>query len=311
MSIFKILIHQHNFVLLIAIFAGFYIAPLAHNTENWITPLLIIAMSLSLSKINLSKELLLPKKIFKATALGLLLNFVLLGGVNVVLGYLLTDDKYLIAGFVILAGAPPSLLITPCAYNIKGDVSFSFLSTIACYFLSILILPFLVYVFLGSTYWGVELFNVTFQIVILPLILSRIIRNISYLGPMQPYTGHIINWCIATVCFTLIGLNYELLTAYSTYLLVAMIVAVTTIFVLGESIYRISQLINTPPSQAISYMLLGSMKKWAGASAIAYVLLGPKASIPAITALVIGFLYYLFLSIRFSKRAEETTILEC
>ncbi|PVV83027.1 bile acid:sodium symporter, partial [Dehalogenimonas alkenigignens] len=200
------------------------------------------------------------------------------------------------------AGAPPSLLITPCAYNIKGDVSFSFLSTTACYFLSILILPFLVYVFLGSAYWGVELFNVIFQIVILPLILSRIIRNIKYFTLLSPYTGHIINWCVAIVCFTLIGLNYDLLTKYSTYLLIAIIVAVSTIFILGESIYRASRLLNIPSPQAISYMLLGSMKKWAGASAIAYVLLGPQASIPAITALVIGFLYYLFLSIRFSKR---------
>lgn len=311
MSIFKTFIHQHNFVLLIAIFAGFCIAPLAHNTEKWITPLLIIAMSLSLSKIGLRKELLLPREILKATSMGLLLNFILLGGLNIVLGYLLTDDKYLIAGFVILAGAPPSLLIIPCAYNIKGDVSFSFLSTIACYFLSILILPFLVYVFLGSTYWGAELFNVIFQIIILPLILSRIIRNIKYFTLLKPYTGHIINWCVATVCFTLIGLNYELLTTYSTYLLVAIIVAVTTIFVLGESIYRTSRLLKMAPPQAISYMLLGSMKKWAGASAIAYVLLGPEASVPAITALVIGFLYYLFLSIRFCKSVgSEPSIIE-
>jgi BASS family bile acid:Na+ symporter len=284
-------------------------APLAQHTEKWIMPLLIIAMSLSLSKIDFNKELLLPKKILKATSLGLLLNFVLLGGANVLLGYLLTDDKYLIAGFIILAGAPPSLLITPCAFNIKGDVPFSFLSTIACYFLSILVLPFLVYVFLGSTYGGVELFNVIFQIVILPLILSRFIRKINFFTLIKPYTGNIINWCVATVCFTLIGLNYELLTIYSTHLLIAIIVAITTIFVLGEAIYRISRLLNIPPPQAISYMLLGSMKKWAGASTIAYVLLGPKASIPAITALVIGFLYYIFLSIRFSKRdGFETNI---
>ncbi|MEL7563258.1 bile acid:sodium symporter [Dehalogenimonas sp. 4OHTPN] len=282
-------------------------APLAQRTESWIISLLIIAMSLSLSHIDLTRDLLLPKKILKATTVGFLLNFILLGGLNIVLGYLLTDDKYIIAGLVILAGAPPSLLIAPCTYNIKGDVSFSFLSTIACYFLSILILPLLVYVFLSSIYWGADLFNVIFQIIILPLILSRIIRKLKQSILIQPYNGHIINWCVAIVCFTLIGLNRELLTTYSNNLLVATIVAFATIFVLGESIYRISRLLNIPPPTSISYMLLGSMKKWAGASAIAYVLLGPKASVPAITALVIGFLYYLFLSIRFHKNIRSDT----
>ncbi|XUW99746.1 MAG: bile acid:sodium symporter [Dehalogenimonas sp.] len=298
-------------MLIFAIFAGLNMAPLAQLTESWIIPLLIIAMSLSLSHIDITKDLLLPRKILKATSMGLLLNFILLGGLNIILGHLFTDDKYLIAGLVVLAGAPPSLLITPCTYNIKGDVFFSFLSAIACYFLSILILPLLIYVFLGSTYWGVDLFNVIFQIVVLPLILSRIIRNIKQSRLIQPYNGHIINWCIAIVCFTLVGLNHELLTTYSNNLLIAFIVAAATIFLLGELIYRTSRLLKIPTPTAISYMLLGSMKKWAGASTIAYVILGPKASVPAIAALIVGFLYYLFLSIRFHKNIGiETKIFE-
>ncbi|APV43780.1 Na+ symporter, BASS family [Dehalogenimonas formicexedens] len=258
--IIKVFLRQHNFILLVAIIAGLCLPSVSKHGEGLIIPMLVCAMSLSLSRISLS-EVLAPSHMFRPLVISLSLNFLLLGGLNIALGYLMTNDPILRAGFVILAAAPPSLTIPPFSYNLKGDIAISYIGTAGGYVAAIFILPLLVYVFLGNEYSGNQLFVILGQLIVLPLVLSQILRLSGLIKYTEKNTGWIINWCLAIVIFTLIGLNRDLLMTSSNLLVVTSLTAFITIFALGELIFRICRKLNVIPSKAISYMLLGSMKK--------------------------------------------------
>lgn len=296
--ILQVFSRQHNFILLVAILIGFCLPSASKYGEDLIIPLLMCAMTLSLSRISLV-EVLSPRNILKPLGISICLNFFLLGGLNIALGYIMTDDPILRAGFVILASAPPSLTIPPFSYNLKGDVATSYIGTAGGYIAAIVLLPLSVYVFLGSEYTGNQLFVILGQLIILPLVLSQLVRSSGFIKQTERYAGRIINWVLAIVIYTLIGLNRDLLLASPNYIIVTSIAAVITIFALGEFILRLCHFLNTTPSKSISYMLLGSMKKWAGASAIAFVLFGKTAALPALVAMIFGLLYFFWLSFRF------------
>lgn len=297
---FKLLLHQHNFILIIAIVAGFCLPSPSVQLQDWIIPLLICAMTLSLTQISIH-DIFSPQNITRPLSLSLVLNFIILGGSNIVLGYILTDDLLLRAGFVILAAAPPSLVIPPFSYNLNGDVAFSFRATALGYIASLIILPITVIIFLGSDHNNNQLFIILGQLIILPLVLSQLMRKYNISKYTKAYNSRLINWCIAIVCFILIGLNQELLLNHLDYILIVFSASILTIFGLGEIILIICRKLAIPYPLTISCVLLGSMKKWAGASAIAFVTFGPTAALPAIAALIVGFLYYFWLSIRFKK----------
>ncbi|AKG54205.1 hypothetical protein DGWBC_1575 [Dehalogenimonas sp. WBC-2] len=293
----KLLLQRHNFALLVGIIAGFLIPNGAQSILHIMIPLLILAMTLSMSRTHI-KDILKPKLIVKPLMMILFFNFIILGMFNIALGYLLSDDFAIRAGFVILAGAPPSLAIPAFAYNLKGNVNEAFIGTTLGYIASIAIMPVMVGLFLNGKYDSSQLFLILFELIVIPIILSQFYRVSGIMRYTERYHGHIINWCIAIVCFSLIGINHDLITSSPKDLLVPSIVAIITIFILGEIIFYLCRRTSISYQQTVNIILFGTMKKWAGASAIALTLFGEKATLPATLGIIVGFLYYFWLVLK-------------
>ncbi|MEQ4488201.1 MAG: hypothetical protein AAC993_05170 [Dehalococcoides mccartyi] len=297
----KLLLNQHNFILIVGVGAGFFFYPVSQYSQHFIVLLLIVAMTLSMSRVDI-KQVFSPSQIIRPTLIMLVFNFILLGGANVLLGYLLTQDTLLRAGFILLASAPPSLAIPAFAYNLKGNINTSLVGTTMGYLASMAIMPLAVGIF-GHEYDISKLLITIFQIIFLPLLLSQVYRTTKIARQTEKYHGHIINWCIAVVAFTLVGLNHASVISADQDMVVPLIVAIVTIFGLGELIYLVCKRKGIPHSETVNYMLFGTMKKWAGASAVALVVFGAKASLPGAIAISVGFLYYCWLVIRWGNKA--------
>ena len=259
-------------------------------------------MTVSLTRLEI-KQVLHLKTVMLPSLLVILFSFVVLGGLNIALAYTLTDDPYLRAGFVVLAAVPPSMTIPPFSYNLHANVALSYMGTTIGYLASIIILPVSLFVFFGHDYDSRGLFVLIGQIIVLPMILSRVVRKTPLNQISDISKGRLINWCLAFVVFSLIGINRDTIIAFPDYVGVSVLIAFVTIFVIGEMIFRISRALKHQQAETVVFMLFGTMKKWAGASAISHILFGPIAVLPPITAMIVGFIFYFWLAIRFGRSA--------
>jgi predicted Na+-dependent transporter len=297
------LLLKRNSILVLGVVLGFVLWPLAQYTRWLIIPALAVAMMLAVSRNNL-------KEIFSLRAIGrpllgvLLLNFVILGGLNVLAGELFTREQMLRAGFLILAASPPAIAITPFSYELSADVRFSAAAAITGYLASLAIMTLMVNVFLGGQYQPLSLFLTLVELIILPLIASQVMRLSGVTRHTEKYHGTVINWCFFLVVFSVVGLNRNLIVGSPRYLLAPAAAAFISIFVLGQVIRAVSKKLKIARDRSLSYMLLGTMKNWAGAGAIAIAVFGPQASIPSAVGLVFGILYYVWLVFRYGGGRE-------
>jgi predicted Na+-dependent transporter len=288
---------NRNTVLILAIFLGFVLSTFAKYTQILVIPALAIPMLLSVSRNNL-KEIFLPRVIVRPFITVLVLNFIILGGINLLLGHAFTQDPMLRAGFVILAASPPAIAITPFSYALGADVRFSLVATTTGFLASIILLPLVVGVFLGGKFNSVTLLVTLAEIIVLPIIGSQVLRLTGAVKYTEKYHPTIINWCFFIITFSVVGLNRGLILSSPRHVLAACI-AFISIFVLGNFISLITSKLGVGRERTISYVLLSTMKNWAGASVIAFTLFGAEASIPGTVALLFGILYYIWLGIRY------------
>lgn len=288
--------HQDNYPLVIAIIAGFLLAPLATYTQPFIVPFLVITLTLSISNVDLSKLVL--KSLVKPITMALFLNFIVLGGAIVLFGHLFTDDYNLRAGFLVLAVAPASLAIPLFTHKLKGNSFYSFVGIASCFLASIILLPLIIKARFGNEIDSRDLLITLGQLIVLPLILSQLRYLSNIWKRTESYHRQIINWCIAIICFSMIGINRDMIFTFPKYVVAPFLVAVITTFGLGYLILTFGKKLLINESSIVSMVLLGTMKKWALASVIAFKLFEPIATLPAVFGIVIGFIFFIWLNIR-------------
>ena len=188
--------------------------------------------------------------------------------------------------------------------DLSADVRFSVVAAVTGYLASVAIMPIVVGVFLGGQYSPVSLILTLLELIILPLFASQLMRLSGVAARTEKYHGTVINWCFFLVTFSVVGLNRNLIVGSPSQLLPAAVAAFVSIFVLGQVIWIVGGKLKVPRARVLSYMLLGTMKNWAGAGAIAIAVFGPEASIPGAVGLVFGILYYVWLGFRYGGREE-------
>lgn len=292
---------KRNTILVFAILLGFLLAPLAQYTQKLVIPALAIAMMLSVSRNNL-KDIFLPGVIMRPFLTVLLLNFFILGGLNLLLGHIFTADPLLRAGFVILAASPPAIAITPFSYALGADVYFSLVAASTGFLASFVLMPLAVGIFLGGQFNPATLLITLAEIIVLPIIASQLLRLSGVVKHTEKYHAPIINWCFFLVTFSVVGLNRDLILDSPRHVILAAGVAFISIFIMGQLVAFVASKLGVVRERALSYTLLSTMKNWAGASVIAFTLFGPEASIPGTVALFFGILYYIWLGIRYGTR---------
>jgi BASS family bile acid:Na+ symporter len=108
----KRLLLNRNFILLLSIFCGLFLSQGATLTRPFILPLL--AMVMTLSTLGVSGVILrTPSDLLRPAVAGILMNYLLLGGVLLGVSALLIRNREIWSGFVLLAAVPPAVAVIP------------------------------------------------------------------------------------------------------------------------------------------------------------------------------------------------------
>jgi len=302
MKVIGRLLRDRNFILLLAIVLGLSVGrPLAGWTEPAVLPLLALVMTLSALNVT-SRELLTIKEMPRSVGLSLLLNYVVMGGVILLLAWWLIDDSQLWTGFVVLAAVPPAAGVVSFSYSLGGNLAFSLIGMTAAYLAALFIAPGIMALFLGTGYFNpLNLVTILGELILLPIVASRILLATGLAARIKPWQGTITNWSFFVVVYTIIGVNRQAFFRDFDILALIIVIAVVASFILGLALYYIAKALRVSRETSISMILMGTTKNYGLASGILLTLFGERAALPASVCAVFGILHIVWLGFRFRK----------
>jgi len=298
------LFRNRNFILVLAIVLGLAIGePVATRTEPLVLPLLALVMTLSAANIT-SRELSSLREMPRPILLSLLLNYVVMGGTILLLAWWLINDKDLWAGFVVLATIPPAVAVVPFSYVLGGNTLFSLIGMTGAYLAALVIMPSVMTLFLGVGFFDpVKLLIILGELILIPIVLSRILLFTKAMKYISPWRGTIVNWSFFITLFTIVGLNRQAFFGELDILIRIAVIAIATSFLLGYLIELGTKALHVDRETSISLMLMGSLKNYGLASGILLTLFGERAAIPSSICAVFGILRVVWLGFHYRKKS--------
>jgi BASS family bile acid:Na+ symporter len=275
------LLRNRNFILPLALALGLLVGQGAQWTENLVLPVLAFIMMLSTTSVtgSLFRS---PRMWLGPLIAGIAINYLILGGLILVLSSVFILEQPLRSGFTVLAAVPPAVGVIPFTTFLDGDMTYSLIGTLGCYLGAFFITPLILFTLLGSSI-GLQtsLFITLIELILVPLVLSRILLHSSVASRIAPVKGTFINWCFFLVVYTVVGLNREVFLSRPLSLLPAAAVAVAISFGLGYVIERVGRLIKIDPKIVTSMVLLGTSKNAGFAAGLALALFDKQTAIPS------------------------------
>ena len=303
MSFIGRLLKSRNFILILAIVLGLTIGePAATRTQLLVLPLLALVMTLSATNIT-SSEFTSLKEMPRTILLSLLLNYVVMGSIILLLAHWLISDKDLWAGFVVLATVPPAVAVVPFSYVLGGNTLFSLIGMAGAYLAALIIMPTVMALFLGVGFFDpLKLVIILGELILIPVVLSRILLFTGLMKRINPWRGAIVNWSFFIILFTIVGLNRQAFFGDFDTLIRITVIAIVISFVLGYIIELVTRALHVNRETSISLVLMGSMKNYGLASGILLTLFGERAAIPASICTVFGVLRLVWLGFHYRKK---------
>ncbi len=291
-----------------AILMGLALPHFSALTNYAVMPLMALAMVLSLRSVNCSLRTFSSH--FSFSAKSLFLSYGVQPFFLILAAYLIIPNPDYFAGLVILAAVPPSISVIPFTYLLRGDVEASLVGEIINYVLAPVITFSIILIFIGSVINVLEVLRLLFLLIIIPLVISTILKKIPDL--YFSFSKSIINLCFATILYSIIGLNSSLLATNLVSLAPVGFLLFIKIFVISIFIFFASLRFGASRERGVSYALFSGYKNAALASVFAYILVGVSASIPAVTHLIIEFIaiiLFVWILKKFYKIEDERTLL--
>jgi BASS family bile acid:Na+ symporter len=287
---------NRNVLLILSIVLALPAGQAAPFLEPLVLPALGLVMTLALLEVSgasfrSARGLLLP------VLAGLALNFGVNGGLVLALSALMAPGKAIFTGFVLVAAAPPAVAVVPFTALLRGDRTFAFLGTIGCYLGALAITPLVAVGLLGTAFiQPLRIFKILVLLILLPLLISRLLRRAHLVDYLEPVRGALTNWSFALITFTIVGLNRELFLHDPAMLLAPMVIALFCTFGLGGAISGVARLFGLGREITVSLVMLGTLKNAALAGGLALSLFNKQTAVPATVCAIFLIVYFIWLS---------------
>ena len=289
------LLRNRNVILCAALGLGLLWGEGASWTEGIALPALALVMTLSTTGVS-GSAFRSPRTLLVPALGGLAMNYVVLAGFILGLNSLLIHDEALRSGFVLLAAVPPAVAVVPFTGFLKGSSTFSLIGTIGCYLGALIIMPLMALGFLGSGFVEpLKLFIIMVELIIIPLILSRILIWTGMAVRIEPVKGAITNWSFFLVSYTIVGLNRAVFLDQPLSLFPVALIAVASTFFLGWVIEKLGGLFRIDPKTLTSLVLLGTLKNYGLAGGLALALFSKRTALPATVSVIFMIVYIVWL----------------
>jgi BASS family bile acid:Na+ symporter len=300
---------SRNVLLISSIGMALLAGQAAPYLEPLVLPALGLVMTLALLEVS-GASFRSAKGMVVPILVGLGLNFGVNGGLVLALGALMNPGKALLTGFVLIAAVPPAIAVVPFTALLRGDRTFAFLGTIGCYLGALAITPLMAVGLLGTTFiQPFRIVKILVLLILLPLLISRVLRWVRLVDYIEPVRGAITNWSFALITFTIVGLNRELFLHNPTALIAPVMIALISTFGLGWVISWVARLLGVGHEKTISLIMLGTLKNAALAGGLALSLFNKQTAVPATVCAIFLIVYFIWLSFwleRRKKRLDET-----
>lgn len=293
---------NRDFIMVLALALGLVWGDAARWTEVLTLPGLAVVMTLSTMAVS-GTVFRSPRTLMVQGLAGMAMSYLVLGGVLLGLNALLIRDEAIRSGFVIVAAVPPAVAVIPFTLFLKGDDTLTLVGTVGAYLGALVITPLVAFSFLGSSFvapW--KLLTIMVELILAPLVLSRILVWTRTAEKIAPVKGTIINWSFFLLTYTIVGLNRSIFLTQPLVLLPAASIALVTTFLLGWLIKGVGRWLGVSPRALISLVLLGTLKNYGLAGGLALALFSKTTAVPATVSTVFMIVYIIWLQFQARSR---------
>lgn len=299
------IIKNRNTILVLSIVLGLTIGDIAHSIKHLTFYILAVVLSFSTTGIATSEFSLKPET-FKDLFLGFFLNYVVFSLVLLPIAYFLSPTEAIFYGFVVVAATPPGVAVIPFAYILGGDLKKAILGTLGGFLASVIMAPIIIKLFTGKEGLSfLDLFIGMHEIVVLPLLLSRVLL----IKPLRKFTetvrGNVVNWGFAVIIFTAVGINKNILLSDFKLIFNIALIFFIAIFVLGQVFDILVKKMGVNPQDRVSQNLLLTIKSSGFSVVTAMTLFDDNAVIPSAVLSIMVLFYLLFLTFQKSYRESS------
>lgn len=144
-----------------------------------------------------------------------------------------------------------------------------------------------------------DLFVMMLQLIVAPLIISRIILYKPIYKIVEPIRGKVVDWGFAILIFVAVGMNREVFFTDFQLLLRISLVLIAATFGIGFIYEIITRFFNIDASIRVTQNMLGTIKSSGFSVFTALTLFGKEAAIPSAVLAVVVLIYLITLSISY------------
>ena len=300
------LLRNRNFILSLAIVLGLTLGQGAQRTQSLVLPALAFVMMLSMTGVE-GRLFRSPRTLLTPLLAGITLNYVVQGGLTLLLSALIIRDESFRVGFTLLAAVPSPVGVIPFTGFLGGDMEFSIVATLGNYISAFIATPLILYALLGfSGDLQIKLITTMAQVIILPLILSRVLVSTGAAERIAKARGTLINWSFFLVIYTTVGLNRQVFATDPLSLIPAAALTLATTYLLGTAIERGGHALKIDPRRVTSMILLGTSKNAGLAAGLALTLFGRETAVPSTVQTISMLTYVIYLDLRKRQRKTPT-----
>lgn len=282
----------------LSILLGFLWPEPAQWTKMAMMPALALVMTLATLSVP-NDYFLRPRDILVPSLWGIVMTYLILGGVILGMAALLVPDRNLWIGFVLIAAVPPAVAVIPFTAILEGHVSTTLSGTVASYLAALLVMPLSFWIFIGTGFADpYKLIWIMLLLIVLPLILSRVILYLKGQDRIAPVRGLLTDWGFFIVLYSMIGVNRDLILSNPFTVLPLAGVVMTATFILGFVIQKTGTFLKKSPKEMVSFVLLGTLKNQGIAGGLAMTLFEKEAALPSAVYSVFMILYFMWLDWR-------------
>jgi bile acid:Na+ symporter, BASS family len=291
------LVQDRNIILLISVVLGLAWGGGAAWTEWLVIPALALVMTLSVMDIT-GDTLSSAGNIARSAFISILMNYLVLTGVILGLAYTLIRQKAFFTGFVIVAAVPPAIAVVPFTMFLKGNVRFSLLGSMGGYLAGLVLMPLIAIGFIGASFSSpLQLGIIAVELILAPLIASRLLLRLNLRASLQRAKGPITNWSFFLVSYIIIALNRDVLLKDTLSLVPVFFIAFATTIALGWVIEVCGRLLGLQRETIVPLVLLGTLKNYGLAGGLALALFDKPSAVPATVASVFMIVYIVYLEL--------------
>ncbi len=285
-------------MLLLAIFIGLIFPQAAYYFKGFVNHSLIIMLTISAMGMRI-RSIFSAKRGVKTVLVGLALNYVALSALCILLGYLFFPmDAELRNGFVVMAAVPVAVAVVPFTYLLNGDVEYSMSVTALLYLLALILTPLLIYALFGSAINLWDLITLDLQLILLPLVLSRVLLLLKANRLSRRLYDIVINLSLVVIVYAIIGVNQHTFFSGEGFIYPILAASLIRTFGIGILTEKVSAKIGVEKQLIPPFTMLASIKNMALTSTLALSLFTPKSSLPAAICMPLEIFLFIYLKAR-------------